>query len=694
MLGLMKATGSCQTGRAGAWRFAALALLLSVPGMALAQDRLPAAAPATAPPDIVVSGRGLPLPPAAAAYGTETISRERLAGDASGRVENALRDVAGVQQFRRSDSRSANPSAQGITLRALGGNAASRALVLLDGVPVADPFFGHIPFNALVSEALSGARITRGAGTGAFGAGAVAGVIELASATRADVPVASASLFYGSDAAVEARAAVSPRLGAGFAMLSGRFERGDGFFTTPREQRTTATVRARYRDWSIGLRGVAPLDAATELQFRAALFGDHRTLRFASADSATGGADANLRIIHRGAWQVEALGYVQARDFRNVVVSATSFRATLDQRRTPATGLGGKIELRPPVGGGHALRLGVDARRQEGRADEDVLSALSGLVTARRAAGGDTSAIGGFVEDDWALGPVVLTGGVRVDGWRIASGFFNETSAAGAPIVSARFANRGGTEVNGRFGFFAQVHPGIALRGAAYSGFRLPTLNELYRPFVVFPVTTRANAALAPERLRGAEIGLEISAGDYFSLSATAFYNRLGGAIANVTIGPNLRERRNLDAIVAQGIELSAHGRHGALSLDASYAYSDARVEGVRTGAALNGLRPAQTAPHSASATLRYAARHGPTGQVTLRYTGQQFEDDLQTDSLPPAFTADAVLGLPLDRHLRLVGRVENLLDARIVTRNAGGSQDLGAPRRLWLGLSLMQGPR
>lgn len=686
----MKAAWPRPVGYAPAWWLVA-PVLLGMPGFARAQDQPPAAAPGTAP-DIIVSGRGLSLPPAAAAYGTVTISRDRLAGDASGRLENALRDVAGVQQFRRSDSRSANPSAQGVTLRALGGNAASRALVLLDGVPIADPFFGHIPFSALVGDALSGARITRGAGTGAFGAGAVAGVIDLASAARGDLPSASASLVYGSDAAVEVRAAASPRLGAGFATLSGRFERGDGFFTTPPEQRTTATARARYRDWSIGLRGVAPVGAATELQFRAALFDDRRTLRFANADSATRGADASLRLLHRGAWQIEALGYVQARDFRNVVVSAATFRPTLNQRRTPATGIGGKIELRAPESGGHALRLGIDLRRQEGRADEEALSAQSGMVTARRVAGGDMTTIGGFIEDDWALGPLLLTGSARVDRWGIANGFFSETSAAGIVTARTRFAERRGTEVNGRLGIFARVRPGIALRGAAYSGFRLPTLNELYRPFVVFPVTTRANAALAPERLQGAEIGLEIAAGEHFSLSATAYYNRLGGAIANVTTGPNLRERRNLAAIVARGIELSAHGRRGALSLDASYAYSDARVDDSGTGAALNGLRPAQTPRHTASATLGYVARGGQSAQTTLRYTGQQFEDDLQTDSLPPAFTADAVLGLPLNRHLRLVGRAENLFDARIVTRNAGGSLDLGTPRRLWLGLSFTQG--
>ncbi|WP_375395895.1 TonB-dependent receptor plug domain-containing protein, partial [uncultured Sphingomonas sp.] len=114
--------------------------------LALLAAALPTAGTAqTAPdptpiPDIVVLGRGLDLPPGTPAYGTTIIGRDRLKGDASGRVEDVLSDVAGLAQFRRSDSRSANPSAQGITLRSLGGNATSRTLVLFDGIPIADPF--------------------------------------------------------------------------------------------------------------------------------------------------------------------------------------------------------------------------------------------------------------------------------------------------------------------------------------------------------------------------------------------------------------------------------------------------------------------------------------------------------------------------------------------------------------------------
>ncbi|MFC3580948.1 TonB-dependent receptor [Sphingomonas hylomeconis] len=657
-----------------------IALILPVP--AFAQDM-----PAPPQEDIIVLGSGLPLPPGTPAYGAAIIDRARLVDEASDRVENVLKDVAGFQEFRRSDSRSANPSAQGVTLRALGGNASSRALVLLDGVPLADPFFGYIPFTALSGDRLSGVRITRGGGAGAFGAGAVAGTVDLVSATRSDLPTVSGSAFYGSNDAMSVSGAVSPDLGGGYATISGRFERGDGFFTTPREQRVAATSRARYRDWSAGLRTVAPLDAQTELQFRGLLFGDNRTLRFRGADSSSEGADASARLVHRGAWKIDALAYVQARNFSNRVVSSSNFRLTLDQRNTPSTGIGGKIELRPPVGPDHVLRIGIDARLAEGELFEDAYSTATGLVTARRNAGGRTSTAGLFVEDDWTIGRLVLTSGVRADRWTISDGFYRERDARNVLAAgSRRYADRAGTEATGRAGALFRASDAIAVRMAGYTGFRLPTLNELYRPFVVFPVTTQANADLGLEKLRGVEGGVDLTPAPGARIGVTVFYNRLAGAIANVTIASNLRQRRNVDAVIAKGIELTAGYAHGQVSLDASYAYSDAHVADA---GALHGFTPAQSPRHAASATLGWAPAPRWSLSGTMRYVGRQFEDDLETDVLPAALTVDGAARVPVSRHVLIVGRVENAFDARVVTRNQAGSIDLGTPQTFWLGIRL-----
>lgn len=638
-------------------------------------------------PAIIVTGKGLDQTKGDPAYGSVEIDRDRLTSEASGRIENILADVAGFQQFRRSDSRSANPSAQGATLRALGGNASSRTLILLDGVPQADPFFGYIPFSAIAPERLSSIRVTRGSGNGAFGAGAVAGTIELNSAGRADLPDAALSAFYGSGNASEVSAGIATDLGAGFVSVSGRWDRGDGFYTAPRATRQPADVRAAYDSWSTGLRAVAPLADGVELQFRGLLFQDNRTLRFAGADSSSEGQDASIRIVSQGTWQVDALAYVQARNFTNVVISATSFRKTLDQRNTPSTGLGGKIEVRPPVGGNHQLRIGVDARLSEGELFEDVYSGVTGLVTARRNAGGNTATVGVFAENDWTLGDLTLTGGMRADRWAIDNGFFAERTTNGTVVRDDMFADRSSWQSSARFGALYAPTDGFALRAAAYTGFRLPTLNELYRPFTVFPVATRANEALKVEKLRGIEAGFDVIPANGVSLGATIFYNRLDDAIANVTIGNNLRRRDNVDAIIAKGVELTGEAQFGAINLSGSYAFSDSKVRASGVASALNGLSPAQSPRHAANATVRWTPSAGAVLSATARYVGAQFEDDLQANILPSAMTVDSFAQIPLTKQIALTGRVENILNEEVVTRKVGTSIDLGTPRIFWIGL-------
>lgn len=647
----------------------------------------PAAAQDSPTNPIIVTGRGLPSSPAAPAYDVVTLDRDAIASSASGRIEDVLASVAGFSQFRRSDSRSSNPSNQGATLRALGGNASSRALVLLDGVPVANPFFGYIPFSALTPDRLATVRVTRGGGAGAFGAGAVSGTIELESGSPGVLGLLSGQALVNQRGETQASLTAAPRLGQGYVVASAAWDRGQGFWTTPRDQRVPASARAGFESWSGSLRAVAPLDDVTEIQASALVYDDRRTLRFKGADSTSSGQQASLRIVGRGDWAFDVLGYVQAQDFSNVVISATSFRKTLDQARTPAIGYGGKIELRPPLGSAHVLRLGADARVAEGRLYEEPFNANTGARTAVRRAGGRNTDLGFYAEDDWTIGRLVLTAGARADRWRVTQGFYRELNVGGVATTDSRYPDRSGWEGNARGGAVWRPSAAVAVRAAAYTGFRQPTLNELYRPFVVFPITTQANAQLKNERLEGYEAGIELTPRPGLALTVTAFDNRLKDAIANVTLNATTRQRRNVDAIRARGVEVGARAALGTLAFDGSLSWTDARVEGSGLAAALDGLRPAQVPKLAASGTVAWAPREGWRLAATLRHLGAQFEDDLQSDVLPAATTLDAVAQVPLGKGVSLVLRGENLWNERILTRNQDGSIDLGTPRTLWAGL-------
>ncbi|MGZ3264092.1 MAG: TonB-dependent receptor [Croceibacterium sp.] len=649
---------------------------------ALAQDAATGAT--TDSQQIVVTGQGLPETPATPAYDTQVLSHDDIVSTSSGRLEDALQNVAGFQQFRRSDSRSSNPSAQGITLRALGGNATSRALVLLDGVPMVDPFFGYVPFSAITPERLSSIRVTRGGGSGPFGSGALAGVIELDSADARDLGLFTGSAMIDDRAETELSGSIAPELGDGYAVVSGRWDRGKGFFTTPESQRVPATVRAKYDSWSTSARLVEPIGSDLTLQLRGLAFEDNRVLRFAGANTGMSGQDVSARVVGRGAWQFDALAYGQWRNFNNRVISSSTYKLSLDQKDTPAQGQGGKIEIRPPVGGGHTLRFGADYRRSKGDLREDAYNASTGVLTAHRFGGGVNTDWGLFAEDDWELGIVTLTGGVRGDSYAIKDGYFRSVNGAGTTTIDNAFPNRSDWQFTWRGGAVVHASKALELRAAAYSSLRLPTLNELYRPFVVFPVTTQANENLKPERLVGYEAGIDWQPSDAFKLSLTAFNNKAKDAITNVTIGTNLRKRENIQAILAKGIELGAQVNVGKFGFDASVAYTHARQHGPGTD--LDGFIPSQTPAWDESATVSYRPAEHMTFSATVRHVGKQYEDDKQTDVLPAATTVDLFGQVPLVDRLSFVVRAENLFDATVITRNQAGSEDLGTPRTLWAG--------
>src|SRR3954462_12164608 len=205
---------------------------------------LPPLPPQTA---IVVTGTALPETTAERVYTVERINRRRIEQSPSHELDQLLKDVPGTQLFRRSDARSGHPTSQGVTLRALGSNASSRALLVLDGVPQSDPFGGWVNWPAYDPQNLSGIRVVRGGGSVANGPGALAGTIEMTS--RADAGVAG-EVDVGSRDSVDAPSRVGLVAGGSVISLSGQGGRSDGLVPITKGTRGPADERAPYREWN------------------------------------------------------------------------------------------------------------------------------------------------------------------------------------------------------------------------------------------------------------------------------------------------------------------------------------------------------------------------------------------------------------------------------------------------------------
>lgn len=665
---------------------------------------MPAALPPPEPPkaEIVVTGRALPDPAAARAYDVQTIGREQLTDAPAHQLDEILKSVPGLQLFRRSDSTSGHPTSQGVTLRSLGGNASSRALLVLDGVPQADPFGGWVNWPAYDPARLSQVRVVRGGGSVAYGPGALVGVIDMSSFSATGT---EASIEGGSRDSLDGHAYIGASAGPGLLTLDAQGARSDGFIPVTKGTRGPIDQAAPYKEGSLRARWVAPLGSDVELQASGLGFIDERQRGVPFTGNRTRGLDSSLRLVGSGRWAWSATGYAQWRNFRSSFASVNDDRSEAQrvalQDSVPSRGLGASIEVRPPVGGGIELRFGADARFTSGETRE-FFSYAAGQPTRRRIAGGESSTEGLFAEASWTGGPLTLTGGARLDHWSISNGKLVETQiATGEPIRDDRFGDRSGWRPTARAGAVLDAGGGFSLRSAAYLGWRMPTLNELFRPFRAGADATAANPLLKPERLAGAEAGIRYRR-EGLELELTGFVNRLSDAIANVTIGHgpgqfpgvgfvagNFSQRQNLGAVKVRGVELSGELNRGPWLLRLAASLTGARVSADGIAADLDGLRPAQTP--ALGLTGEFGWRDGGrSALIQVRRVGDQYEDDLNSLRLPGATTVDAFFAWPVTRRLQVIARAQNLLDANVLAgRDSDGTLERATPRTLWVGLRL-----
>jgi outer membrane receptor protein involved in Fe transport len=312
--------------------------------------------------------------------------------------------------------------------------------------------------------------------------------------------------------------------------------------------------------------------------------------------------------------------------------------------------------------------------------------------------------VGAFAEQTWQMHPDfrVILGG-RADYWQIHGGRRVEQVAATRTVLTdAAFPDRDGVVASGRLGTACTLRTGLEWHSAAYTGFRVPTLNELYRPFRVRNDITGANDTLEPEKLSGVETGLRWEPLPAVTLGATVFWNHLQDAVANVTLldGPGTapdgtfvpeggvyRQRQNIDAVRTAGVELEARWQPAPwLDLSAGYLFTDTEVDA--SSPALNGRELAQAPAHVVTAAVAWRPHARWHALLQARYGSEQFEDDLNSQSLASYIVWDASLTCRVHDQFSVGVVVENLFDRTVETGKSGdGLVSIGAPR--WVGVKM-----
>ena len=564
---------------------------------------------------------------------TSVLTREDLEQTAALTLDDQLRRVPGFNLFRRASGMVAHPTTQGVSLRGIGPSGASRTLVLWDGLPLNDPFGGWFYWNRIPLLAIESAEVVRGATSQLYGSSALGGTIQLFPRVAQD-KMLDVQAQFGTSTTYDVSALTSATGEAWSYIVAGRVFGTDGYYVLSEDDRGVVDQPARSAHQNF----LGRFD-----------YGDvHLGVQFFQEDRDNGTKlqenDTRIALVEGGIrkekWDFSV--YSQWTRFRNTfsrVLSDRSQEFITARQYFPTLGVGSSFTLRPGLG----FQLGADWRHaQWGERKQN----LAGL----------------FLQN---LVPIHANAelflGARVDLWE------NQKTKS---------------TFNPRAGILWRFHDQASLRSSVYRGFRAPTLNELYRPFRVGNVVTKANSDLGEEKLWGFETGVDFYPSRSLLFRVNGYWNSFQDVIANVTIGfaENLiqRQRRNAGEATIKGVELEGRWAFTeAWHATLAYLHSDAIFDDTRR-------RIPQTARHQGLIGIDYNGLFRLRAEV--RWVGQQFDDDLNELPLARFGVVDINVSKNITTSVDFFVQIQNLFDSAYGTR-AQRRRDgtllltLGAPR-------------
>jgi iron complex outermembrane receptor protein len=501
---------------------------------------------------------------------TTIVSREDIDKSPAQTLDQLLRNVPGMN-FTAVPAALSDPTGHQTRMRGLGN---AKVLVLLDGVPIHDPFFLTTQWFKVPTASIERIEILRGGNSSLWGNMAVAGVINIVSRRVRD-NAGDASVSGGShgtaSASINKNLVVSDLLG--LSLFADAFHT-DGYQATPGAylyrfpQKRPVSANNRNvqlkADVTVSpqLKGYVRVGYHIQDQQISYLFG--RNLQ-KSPDIAAQLEQVlpNQATLQANAWaQYVRFDKLNGNScyYQGGTTCLTSTSATLTPDKVNGNVVqfftqqgalryrerGGSLlysaHFRSPL---YSVLAGVDYRHLSAEDNETFYNtpaspaAPQGRFDSATHGTGRQTFTGVFAQAKWLpWEPLDITLSGRVDRYDIGDRVNTRTVASGA-ATGGPLPDASHTAFDPSVAARYTISDSWSARAAAYKAFRAPGFNNLTRTFGTGNSTTIANPDLVPEDLRGWEAGL-----DYRHAAVTAgltwFMYNIHNMIATFTAsGPN-----------------------------------------------------------------------------------------------------------------------------------------------------------
>ena len=639
------------------------------------------------------------------------VTRADLATSSAPSVPNLLWRIPGFATRDYQSSVVSSPVRGVVSFRGLGVSSAGRTLILLDGVPLNEPFSGWMHWSRVPLTLVDRVEVVRGGGSMLWGSRALGGVVNVITAapSRTGLEVVAEGGGYAS---YRGSVTGGVRQGKFRGTVAADWSNTDGFIVTRPDQIGPVDAPSGGQDRVVY--GKLTYDANPNV--RAFVTGnylqheDTGPTQISEGSSRIGELRAGLRIAKASGGVLEISGYGNHTAYQQLSVAVSKDRTIQTPGReqsVPASSVGTSIQWTQVVFQHHQVTAGADASLTDGSLAEGA-EYRNGEMTLERKITGRQVLGGVFLQDNVQLSNRWrLLAGLRSDWIRNTDGSRQDTDLiTGDVLRDTTYGSTTHSRLNYSLGLRHNASGSLTWRANLYGAFRAPTPYELYQTnYSSKGAITAANPALLPERLVGAEVGADLNFGETVLVRMTAFWNQVRDPVVDYTVGTTTsngeviepcgalpkgqtcRQRRNVAGLTTTGLEteLELHPI-AALSLWGSYAFNPTRLSAP--GQQIDGVVARGAARHAASAVVTYDYPRVITATLEERYVASRSDDDLNTIVLDRFL----VTGLRLTRRLWQTSsaylKVDNLFGAEYeIAHASNGYVQVGAPRWVTVGV-------
>ena len=678
--------------------------------------------------DVVVSATRSGTPLDEIPLNTTVLTKEVLEVSPDQTIDQVLKNVPGVI-LNDTPYYQKDPTGQSINVRGLGN---ARTLVLIDGLPANDAFYGTVQWNLVPMSSIDSVEFIRGgvsslwgnygmggviniktktpvnsqqeatASIGAFGTGNVAASKDLIASDNLQLRF-SADYFgtegYQNIATISPASPNSIKNGQGDAASHNSNMRMQGYFKTSPD--TNGFFRVGYHtmsDLSSGYSIATNLMQETDVAAGTTTHLDNRS-------------KVDVNFFYENTGFNKQNGSTTSSKSNGIPANTPYINANYHD---PYSTIGASAQFTQELTGLiDQYVVAVDVRNIAGSNQTNNLQ-NNGSVTAVNYGQGQQTFYGllGQVKSSAESFPLETTLAARLDQWNSQTPTSYNAGLSGNPVYQ-NVPNQSKTQLSPTLGLLYKLDKDWDLRSAAYQAFHAPGMNNTLRSYGSGTGYSFANPNLTPETMTGYEVGTDYRWKGGFA-QITAFNNYIQNAIVSykiqssqqalanslcATVGNpsgcagNSSYYTNNQSLLSQGIEFQFHHDiNSQWATDANYAFTSTKLTWTATTDPV-GKQVGGVPQNILGGGLTYYPVPQASVTATVRYIGSSWMDNSNTLPVP----AYAVVGLranyDMSKNTSFFASAVNLFNRQYITFGTGSSNTgyvLGTPQSITVGARMI----